>query len=119
MATIPTSPAFVSVTPMRRTSTAMAISPYNFTQQVYSWGGKLKVIDFQLPTMTESDATAWLAFFDDLNGFEGTFNIDLSDYFPDEAGLKSVAMRLTDPDVQYSIDILMNHSISFRAMEAL
>ena len=77
------------------------------------------MVDFQLPPMVEADADDWLGFLDDLNGFEGTFTIDLSDYYPDETGLTSVTMRLTEPDHQYTVDTLMHHGISFRAMEAL
>lgn len=116
--TLPSSPAFRSVTPMRRKSTTMSMSPYNFTQQVYSWSGKLKVVEFELPPMSTADATTWLTFLDDLEGHTNTFNIDLTDYYPDEPSASSVAMRMAEPDHGWSVDVLTNFGVSFTALEA-
>jgi len=121
MATItkPASPGYKSVNAIRRTTTKMAISPYNFTQQVASLGGKLKAVEFELPPMKEADAINWCGFLDDLNGFENTWNEDLTDIYPDESGLSSVAMRLAEPDIDYSISTAMHYGISFKGLEAL
>ena len=120
MATItkPASPGYRAVKAIRRTSTKLAMSPYNFTQQVYSYAGKLKVVEFTLPPLTSAQATNWCGFLDDLNGFENTWNEDLSTLYPDESGLSSVAMRLVNPDVEYSVDTAMHFSLSFVGMEA-
>jgi hypothetical protein len=117
--TIPTTPGFKSVRALYRNSTAMSVSKYNFTQQVYSWKGKLKVVEFQLPPMNQTDADNWTEFFDDLNGYENTFNADLSTAYPHETGITSVAMRLMEPEQSWTIDEAMHHGISFVAMEAL
>lgn len=120
MATValPSTGGYVSVRALRRNSTKLAISGYNFTQQVYSWEGLLKVIEIQLTKMSQADFDDWTLFFNNLNGYENTFNIDLSDYFPDESGITSVAMRLADPEVDWQQDLEGYYSASFTAMEA-
>ena len=117
--TIPSTPDFDSVKPIYRRSSKISVSPYTFTQQVYSWQGKLKVVEIILPPMTESDFNDWAEFFDDLNGYENTFNLDLSSYYPHETGITSVAMRMADPDFSWDISTALHYSTSFMAMEAL
>ena len=119
MAAFPSSPGFQSIKAIRRTSTKLAMSPYNFTQQVYSYGGKLKVVEFTLPPMTQSQATTVCGFLDDLNGYEGTFEVNLSGVYPDESGLTAVEMRLVNPDFEYSVSTAMHFGLTFTAMEAL
>lgn len=121
MATIalPASFARAKVKAVYRRSSALSMSPYNFTQQVYSWGGKMKIVEIQVPPLVQSDADDWTEFFDDLNGYENTFNLDLSDYYPHETGITSVAMRLVDPDQSWTIDEAMHYGFTFAAMEAL
>lgn len=116
--TIPTSPGFRSMRPLYRRSTAMSISPYNGTQQVYAWPGKLKVVEFTLPPMTEADAQNWTEFFDDLNGHENTFQVDLSTAYPHETGLTAVEMRLVEAEQSWDISTAKHTSLSFVAMEA-
>jgi hypothetical protein len=121
MATItkPTSPAYKSLKAIYRRNTSIAISPYNFTQQVYSWGGKLKVVEFELPVMTETQATAWLNFFNELNGFENVWVEDLTRAFPNESGsVSAVNMRLLQTDTNWDVSTAMRYGITFSAMEA-
>lgn len=115
---IPSSPGFSNIEAINRNSTKLSMSPYNFNQQVYSWEGKLKIVQLTLPPMKLADATNWSQFLDDLNGFENTFNLDLSDYYPHESGITSVAMRLTNPDTAYSYRVNKTYEFSFIAMEA-
>lgn len=117
--TIPTSPGFSDIVAIRRSATKMGQSPYNFTQQVYSWQNKIKVVELTLPPMKESDAINWSGFFDDLNGYENTFNLDLSDIYPDESGITSVAMRLVDSDTSHRFRKDKVYEFSFIAMEAI
>ena len=121
MATIamPTSPKFASVRPVYRHSTKMSVSQYNFTQQVYSWRGRLKVVEFTLPPMEQAEATEWITFFRALNGFENVFEVDLSEAYPNETGITEVEMRLTDPDTGWSLVPPLRYEFSFTAMEAL
>jgi len=120
MATIalPSSPGFQSIRAIRRSSTFLGMSPTNFTQQVYGYKGKLKVVELRLPPMEDTEATAWENFLDDLEGHVNTFNLDLSDVYPGESGLGSVAMRLVDPDVTWNLEAPLRYGFSFLAMEA-
>jgi hypothetical protein len=117
--TIPTSPGFNKMKAIYRRNTAMSISPYNFTQQVYAWkGGDIKVVECSLPPMKTTDATNWITFFNSCNGYEETFNLDISKAFPNESGMTSVAMRLVDTDQSWDIDTAQLYGISFICMEA-
>lgn len=116
--TLPSSPGFKSVRAIRRKSSFMSISPYNYTQQVYSWGGKVKVVEFELPPMKSTDAENWVQFFDDLDGHVNTFQVDLSDIYKGETGLESVNMRLVDSETSFTVDLANISSFSFTAIEA-
>ena len=121
MATItkPSSPSYKSLKAIYRRNTAIAISPYNFTQQVYSWGGKLKVVEFQLPPMKETEAIEWLNFFNDLNGYENTWQDDLTVAYPNESGsVANIDMRLVEPDQSWEVETAKIYGISFVGMEA-
>ena len=120
MATItkPASPGFSQIKAVYRRSTAMSMSPYNGTQQVYAWPGKLKIVQFSLPPMTQVQADDWTEFLDDLNGYENTFNVDLSDAYPHETGITSVAMRLSSPEQSWDVNTAMHYGLTFEAIEA-
>ena len=119
MPTIPTQPGFSNMRAVIRSSSKLAISPFNFTQQVYSWKGKIRVVDFTLPPMLDAQAEDWIDFFEDCNGFEGVFTVDISDAFPNDPSANAVPMRLADPDQEWDINTLVHYGITFRAMEAL
>ena len=114
-----TGPGYTNVRAGYRTAGAISESPYNFTQQVYSWAGKAKVCEFSLPPMKEADADDWTQFFDSMNGFENTTTLDLSDYYPHDAGVSSVEMRLMNADSSWDINTIKHYGISFSLMEVI
>lgn len=117
MATFPASLKPSSVRSIRRTSTRMAMSPFNFTQQVYDFTGRLRVIEFQYPPMSESDAETMEYFLEDCDGVAGTFLVDLDDYFPDSQP-GSTSMRLASSDFEFDISTAMTYGFAFTAIEA-
>jgi hypothetical protein len=121
MATISLPASFdtATVTAGYRNASALSESPYNFTQQVFTWNGRQKFVEISVPPLSQTDGDDWTEFFDDLNGFENTFNLDLSSYFPHEAGITSVSMMLSEPVNTWAISKEMHYGFSFRAMEAL
>jgi len=95
----------------------MNVSPYTYQSQVYAWPGKIKVVEFSLPPMNQTEAQSWIAFFNSLNGFENTFTVDLSIAYPNEAGSDSVEMRLLSPEQVWDISADYTYGFSFSAME--
>ena len=116
--TLPSSPGFRSMRPIYNRATRVGMSPYNFTQQVYSSGGKLKVVEFGLPPLTADEFDDWRLFIDQLDGHINTFNVDLSDAYPGESGLTSVAMRLVDSQQEWDVNEALHYGMTFTAMEA-
>lgn len=92
------------------------MSPFNYTQQVHDFKGKLKVVEFTYPPLDETDATTMDAFLDSCNGVTETFSVDLEDYFPGTTQT-NVTMRLADPDIQFDISTAMHYGFSFIAIE--
>lgn len=115
----PASFALARVSVRYRTSSVMSSSPYNFTQQVYSWKGKIKIVQIEVPAMEDPEAQQWTQFLDDLDGHVNTFTMDLSDLYPHESGIGAVAMRLADPEQVWSADAPFRYGFSFTAIEAL
>lgn len=95
------------------------MSPYNFTQQVYSYGNKIKVVDVTIPIRSSDDVSQWTEFFDDLNGYENTFQMDLSGVYKHETGITAVEMRMVSPEVEWDLRTDNHMSVSFTAMEAI
>ena len=110
---------FAEVIPHKRFNSRMVQSPYNYTQQVASLGAQIKIIEVVVPVIdNSSDATEWITFFNSLDGFVNTFNLDLSEYYPGESGLTAVPMRLMNPEQVWNIRPPLNFSFSFTAIEA-
>lgn len=116
---LPTSFKVAEVRAGYRSSSSLAMSPYNFTQQVFSWAGRQKVAEISVPIISAADANEWTQFFDSLDGFTNTFNMDLSDFFPHETGITSVPMRLSNPEAVWGLQPPLVYTFSFSAMEAL
>jgi hypothetical protein len=87
-------------------------------QQVYNWGGTLKIVTFTLPPMKKSDAILWDTFFKDLKGQSNTFVVDLSAIFPGHLDMTAVSMRLTKNENNFEVGLAEIYSFSFTAMEA-
>ena len=119
MATFPTNVGKKTVTAKYQRNSAMSVSPYNGTQQVYSWPMNLKVVDITFPPMTQTQADNFTQFIDDVNGHAEVFNMDLSDAYPHETGITAVSMRLANPDVQWDINTAIHYGITLTAMEAI
>lgn len=117
MATFPTSITPSSVRSIRRSSSRLAMSPFNYTQQVHDFKGKLMVVEFAYPPLTALQATTMDAFLDSCDGVTNTFQVDLDDYFPGTSpGTKF--MRLADPEISFDISTAMTYGFSFIAIEA-
>ena len=118
MATFPTTVKPSSVRAIRRTSSRLAMSPFNFTQQVHDFKGRLRVVEFQYPPLSQADAATMEQFLEDCEGVTDTFTVDLDDYFPDSQPGSAVSMRLANPEFEYDITTAMTYGFSFVAMEA-
>ena len=119
--TIPTTPNFKSLRAIEKNSSALSMSPYTFTQQVYVWAGQLKVVEFTLPLLDSTDGAAWVQFLRDLRGYENTFNLSttvLSQAYPDETFAAPVAFRLADPEQSWNVRVPLDYELTFTAMEA-
>ena len=70
MATIalPSSWAVARVTPRYRHFTAMSIAPRTGSQQVFSYGGRLKLVEIAIPVLNDNDAAEFMTFLRDLKG---------------------------------------------------
>jgi len=113
---------FPSITPssvraIRRTSSRLATSPFNFTQQVHDFKGRLRVIEFSYPPLSATDAATMEAFLESCDGVTEIFSVDLDDYFPSSAP-GNVNMRLASSDFDYDISTAMHYGFSFVAIEA-
>ena len=117
MATFPTTITPSNVRSIRRSSSRLAMSPFNYTQQVHDFKGKLKVVEFTYPPLTQTQAEDMDEFLDSCDGVTNTFSVDLSDYFPGTTQT-NVNMRLADPDYQFDISTAMTYGFSFIAIEA-
>ena len=117
MAAFPSDIKPSNVRAIRRTSTRMAMSPFNYTQQVYDFTGRLRVIEFQYPPLTQSDAETMESFLESCDGVRDTFSVDLDDYFPDSLP-GSTSMRLASSDFEFDISTAMHYGFSFTAIEA-
>lgn len=115
---IPTSPGFSGAKATVRSNSALAVSPYNGTQQAYRWGPSLRIVEFTLPPMIETDADNWTDFFEKLEGMTNTFTADLTQAFPHDTGADSVQMRLMSNDVGWDVDTAKHYGFTFTAMEA-
>lgn len=93
------------------------MSPFNFTQQVHDFKGRLRVVEFQYPPLSQADAATMEAFLESCDGVTDTFTVDLDDYFPNSQP-GSVSMRLANPEFEYDITTAMTYGFSFVAMEA-
>lgn len=71
--TLPTHTGKRRVTMRSVNQTAMAMSPFNYKQQIHKHPGERWEAEIQLPPMRRTDADQWLAFLLSLNGQAGTF----------------------------------------------
>lgn len=55
-------------------------NPYDFSQTVYAWSGKLRKVTIELPKMTMADAKKWQSWAMKLNGREGAFYLKDASY---------------------------------------
>lgn len=95
----------------------MNMSPYSLQQRVHSFGGQRKQVEVTVPPIAESEADDWTQFFDSCNGMVNTFNLDVSDLYPHETGLTSVAFRLMEPSIFWDVSEAMHFGFSFVAIE--
>jgi hypothetical protein len=96
----------------------MSIAPRTGSQQVFSYGGRLKLVDIAIPVLSDFDAAEFVTFFRNLRGQENTFNLDLTYYYPDEDDVSSVAMRLLNPEQAWEVRPPMLYEITLSAIEA-
>jgi len=120
MATFPdTGNKNVRVTRMR--TQGVTRSPFNKKVKVYDWNVARWSLEMVLPPMAESnpDVATWLQFFEDLNGMEDTFTVDIARYVPHLAGPVNVVFRLTSSTYDYSFDDNRMFNFSLSAVEDL
>jgi hypothetical protein len=98
MATIPTSPAFSSITVRRNKITPSTTSPFTGDMQVYEWVGSEKwEFDAVLPAMKDlTDQAAWIAWLVDQEGMYNTFGFDLNG--STQGSLYNYAQGQTSPE---------------------
>lgn len=114
------SPFKKQVVSVRRTNfSALSVSPWTASQQSQRLPGSLWVADFNLPPMAKAEGQTWVKFLDDLQGVTNTFKLDIDDLTMGTDGPGEIDMRLTTPDFEYSVNVLMQFGISFQAMEAI
>jgi hypothetical protein len=75
-------------------------------------------VDIAIPVLNETDATEFMTFFRDLEGQVNTFNLDLTEFYPGESGVSSVAMRLLNPEQAWEVRPPMLYEITLSAIEA-
>lgn len=65
---------------------AQAVNPFTHQTQQYDWQVEYKEISVSLPPMVQTDAAAWLGFFDALDGTANVFSFtpQVCAYFPYE-----------------------------------
>jgi len=123
MATItrPSTPSPRSVVPRIERATSIDRSAFTFSQKVYSYPGKIVILQYTYPPIPAAAFGAWVDFLDALKGGENTFNEDLTDFFPGTnfAGRTSVPMRLMENTVEWTMSVENHFYLTFSAMEAL
>jgi len=100
-------------------SQGVAVCPYSQQRLVQDFGGKARVVEIQVPPLSESDADDWTEFFEDLDGCNNTFNLDLTDIFPHSTGATSVPFRLKEPNIRWSVNTAKVFGFSFEAVEVV
>lgn len=95
------------------------VSPYSLRRQVQVWGGVKRFVSIEVPPINKTNAAGWATFFESLNGMENTFNLDLTNLYPNDATATSVPMRLVDPSFSWDIDTALVYGFSFNAEEVL
>ncbi len=70
---MPASPAQRELEWVPESAVSRSQSPFTLSEQVVAWPGQRRRAVLKMPPMTIQDAQAWQAFFEDLNGAEGTF----------------------------------------------
>jgi hypothetical protein len=71
--TLPGQLASITITPTSRVG--VSPSPFTGQQQIYAHQGKFWRLSASTPTLDRAEAAAWIAWFQKLNGPEGTFLI--------------------------------------------
>lgn len=118
MASIPTSPGFRRVTLRKNYAISMAKSPVSFAQQLQDRGGEEWVADFELPPLSESDATTWITWLLAQKGMYNTFSLDVSDYDGGASGETTTSFRLAANDTPWTVADAMTFGIKFSAFQA-
>ena len=70
---MPPQPAARELSWVMDSAVARSVSPFSLTEQVYAWPGQRWSVIIKVPSMSVENGRAWMAFFADLNGQEGTF----------------------------------------------
>jgi hypothetical protein len=70
---LPTAKSVKTLTIRKSNVVGVTESPHSLARQVQDFGGQRWEAEFTLPAMQREDAEEWAAFFDALNGPEGTF----------------------------------------------
>ena len=100
-------------------SQAQTQCPYSLQTLVQDWGGSRKRVTISVPPIGPSEAADWSGFFRGCNGMVNTFDLDVSDLYPDETGVGAVTFRLADPNFRYNINNAQFFGFSFDAIEVL
>lgn len=100
-------------------SQGVAVCPYSQQRLVQDFGGKARVVEIQVPPLSETDADDWTEFFEDLDGCNNTFNLDLTGIFPHSSSATSVAFRLAEPNIQWDVNTAKIFGFSFNAIEVV
>jgi hypothetical protein len=81
-------------------------SPFNGARKVQDWAAPKWSLTVQTPFMKEGDADVdtWIQFFEDCNGMQNTFTMDISRYVPGQSGLTAVTFRQVGTNNGWQMD---------------
>lgn len=116
--TFPSYPFPKRVRVRKQYAQAMTQSPTTFTQQIYKHPGKRFVIEVTIQKCTSSEAEIWTAFFDGLEGMEGTFALNLNPYCPGMSPAPgTLNFRLNEPEIGWDTEFATLFDFTFTAVQ--
>lgn len=69
-------------------------SPFDYQQQVFVHDGERYLLDLTFAPVADADAAAVITFYQNIQGMEGTFSINISGYDKSVSGDTSITFRL-------------------------